>query len=98
MKTCEICGKEFPTKWPKKYCLDCSKIVYKQQQDEWRAKRKNVSSEKKEIMKCERCWKEIKKKNSRQRYCIRCGNIVNREWTRDRAREKAKTRWMKKED
>jgi len=51
-----------------------------------------------DTMKCERCGKEIKRKNSKQKYCIRCGNIVNRENTRDRARERAKTRWMKKED
>ena len=50
------------------------------------------------MMKCERCGKEMTRKNSKQRYCIKCGNIVNREWTRDRARERAKTRWMKKED
>lgn len=51
-----------------------------------------------DTMKCERCNKEIKRKNSKQKYCIKCGNIVNRENTRDRARERAKTRWMKKED
>ena len=40
MKNCERCWKEFPTKWPKKYCLACSKIINKEQQERWRATHK----------------------------------------------------------
>ena len=65
------------------------------QQSQWRDKHKTTSWT--EIMKCERCWKEMTRKNSKQKYCIKCGNIVNREWTRDRARERAKLRKHKKE-
>jgi len=36
MKQCERCGKEIGWRWPKKYCLACSKIVYKEQQDKRR--------------------------------------------------------------
>lgn len=61
------------------------------QQDAWRDKHKTISKWT-EMMKCERCGKEMPRKNSKQRYCIKCGNIVNREWTRDRARERAKLR------
>lgn len=41
-----------------------------------------------EIMKCEICGKEIKKKNSRQKYCIKCWNLANREKTKKRYKEK----------
>lgn len=41
-----------------------------------------------ELMKCEICWKQIQKKNCRQKYCIKCGNIVNREKTKKRYKEK----------
>lgn len=44
------------------------------------------------MMKCERCGKEITRKNSKQRYCIKCWNIANREATREKAREKARER------
>ena len=41
MKQCQLCWKEFPTKWPKKYCLECSKIINKQQQAKRRAEHKH---------------------------------------------------------
>jgi ribosome-binding protein aMBF1 (putative translation factor) len=41
-------------------------------------------------MKCEICGKEIQKRNSRQKYCIRCGNIANREKTKERQNKKGR--------
>ena len=41
-----------------------------------------------EIIQCAMCWKQIKKKNSRQKYCIKCWNISNREKTKQRYKEK----------
>jgi len=41
-----------------------------------------------EIIQCEICWKPIQKKNSRQKYCIKCWNLVNREQTKKRHKEK----------
>lgn len=93
MKTCEICWEEISWKWPKKYCLACSKIAYKLHQHDWREKHKAESSKKTvEMMKCEICWMETKRKSSKQRYCIKCWNAINRERTLERAREKARER------
>jgi len=43
-----------------------------------------------EIMKCKICWKEIKKKNAQQKYCIKCWNLKNRENTIKRYKKKGR--------
>ena len=37
-----------------------------------------------EYMRCEQCWKQIVRKNAKQKYCTRCSNKMNREMTNRR--------------
>ncbi len=39
---------------------------------------------KQEMMNCEKCGKEIVRRNSVQKYCTKCSNIANREKTKAR--------------
>jgi len=39
---------------------------------------------KQEMMKCEKCGKEIVRRNSVQKYCTKCSNLANREKTKAR--------------
>lgn len=39
-------------------------------------------------IKCERCWKEIIKRNPQHRYCSKCSSQINREKSKERHRLK----------